>query len=86
MFAIWAPKIAGFLAALLVAWAAQHNMALSETQVTATFIGIFKIIETLLSRWLNPGNVTAPELVDAPRIEAAHLRTLRKTRRSRGRS
>lgn len=78
MFSIWIPQIAAFLAALLVSWGAKHGFTLGLEATTATFVGVFTIVKTVAGRYLNPGNVNAPELVEGPK------HAVRAARRDRG--
>jgi len=77
MFSIWAPQIAAFLAAFLVAWAAKHQFTLDQDQVTALFVGVFSAAKTTINRYWNPGNVAAPELVDEPARQVKAIRRAR---------
>jgi hypothetical protein len=85
MLSIWIPQIAAFLAALFVAWLAKHNLNVDIEVVTATFVGIFKIVYTVLGRWMNPGNVNDPALVEDSKARASQARAARAARRAGGR-
>lgn len=78
MFSIWIPQLAAFVAALVVAWLAKRGLNVDQTAVTAFFVGTFALVKGILSRYWNPGNVAAPELVDEPQ------RQVRAIRRARG--
>lgn len=83
MGAVWIPQVAAFLAALVVAWAAKHGFTLDAEQVTATFVGVFAIVKTLLGHWLNPGNVNDPALVEDSKVRASQARAAKAARRGR---
>lgn len=78
MFSIWAPQIAALLAAFVVSWGARKGFTLDQTVTTGIFVGVFTAVKTTISRYWNPGNVAAPELVDEP------ARQVRAIRRARG--
>ena len=85
MFSIWIPQIAAFLAALVASWGAKHGFNFDQEGLAATFVGVFAIVKTLLGRWLNPGNVNDPALVEDGKVRATQARAARAARRASGR-
>ena len=77
MNSVWIPKVAAFLAALAVAYAAKRGFTLDTDQVTVIFVAVLGIVKTVLGRYMNPGNVNAPELVEPQRREVAQARAMR---------
>jgi hypothetical protein len=74
MFSIWIPQFAAFLAAFLATWGAKKGFDFDPEVLTATFVGIFTIVKTIVARYANPGNVAAPELVDQPKDQVRAVR------------
>jgi hypothetical protein len=85
MLSIWIPQIAAFLAALVVTWGAKHGLTFDHDMLAATFVGTFTIVKTLLGRWLNPGNVNDPVLLEDSKARASQARAAKAARRAGGR-
>jgi hypothetical protein len=86
MLSIWIPQLAAFLAAMLATWGTQHGLNFGDEKVlAATFVGVFTIVKTLLGRWLNPGNVNDPVLLEDSKARASQARAARAARRVGGR-
>ena len=74
MFSILTPQLAAFLAALAVTYGAKHGLNLEQDTLTATFVGVFALVKTVVGKYTNPGNVNAPELVDQPKEQVKAVR------------
>jgi hypothetical protein len=84
MWSIWIPKIAAFLAAVVVTYAASRGLTLSEAQLTAIFVAVLGAVKTLIGSRLNPGNVNAKELVEEPKAVARAARSTARARKQGG--
>jgi hypothetical protein len=84
VFNVWAPKIAAFLAALVVTYAAKHGLTLSETELAGVFLAVLGTVKTLLNTWLNPANVASGELAQKGIAEKRQAKAARAARRNRG--
>ena len=55
-------RVVGWIASIVVGFAAEHGMTLDPATVTAIMIGVYSLVHRLVSKKTNPGDAATSEV------------------------
>lgn len=84
MFNVLIPQLAGFLAGLVVAYAAAHGLTLNQAEVAGVFVAVWRVVEGLVASKVNPANVASGALVQKGITEKREVKAAKARRTGNG--